>query len=59
MGCRVVARELWELDSLVGFFWAFLSAWVLGSALARGIVMREREIVGLRAVRLWRASCGS
>ena len=62
MGCGVAARALRGLDSLVGFFWAFLSAWVLESALSlalvRGIVMREREIVGLWAVGLWRVRCG-
>ena len=62
MGCGIVARALWGLDSLVEFLEAFLSAWVLGSALglalARGIVMREREIVGLWVAGLWRASCG-
>ena len=34
VGCGIVARALWGLDSLAGFFWAFLSAWVLGSALS-------------------------
>ena len=62
MGCGIVARALWGVDSLVEFLEAFLSAWVLESALdfalVRGIVMRAREIVGLWAVGLWRASCG-
>ena len=63
MGCVIVVRELWGLDSLVEFLEAFLSAWVLavgflGLALVCGIVMRAREIVGLWAAGLWRASCG-
>ena len=57
MGCGIVEREPCGVDSCADFFGAFLSAWVLGLALGlalvRGIVAREREIVGL-----WRVGCG-
>ena len=33
VGAGIVARGLWGLDSLVGFFGAFLSPWVLVRAL--------------------------
>ena len=45
VGAGSVARGLWGLDSLVGFFGAFLSAWVLGLAL--GLALSGRG--------LWRA----
>ena len=54
MGCRVVARELWGLDSLVGFFWAF---WAVGFgvawALAAGVLGLALLVRGLWCVDSW------